>query len=153
MSADFDEMVSQLQEKILDEARKIYSREVIELFLHPQHVGRIHDVEAYGKVTGPCGDTMEIYLTIKDDRIADAQFMTDGCGTTLACGSTITALSIGKTIPEAMRITSTDILNRLGGLPEADQHCSVLAVTTFQEAIKNHVADGSHSWQGLYTTK
>jgi nitrogen fixation NifU-like protein len=146
-------MVKQLQEKVLAEARKIYSKEVIELFLHPLHVGRINDAEGYRKVTGPCGDTMEIYVKIKDDRIADAQFMTDGCGTTVECGSTITALSIGKTIPEAMRITSTDILNRLGGLPEADQHCSVLAVNTFQEAIKNHVADGSHSWKGLYTTK
>ncbi len=153
MSSNFDEMVKQLQEKILDEARKIYSTEVIELFLHPQHVGRIKDAEAYGKVTGPCGDTMEIYLTLRDDRISDAQFMTDGCGTTLACGSTITSLSIGKTIPEAMHITSADILQKLGGLPEADQHCSVLAVTTFQQAIKNYAADGKHSWKRLYPTK
>ena len=79
MSSDFDKMVDQMQEKIIDEMRKIYSEKVVELFLHPQNIGEIKDAEGYGKFTGPCGDTMEIYLKIKDDTIYDSKFMTDGC--------------------------------------------------------------------------
>ena len=150
MSSDFDKMVDQLQEKILNDMRKVYSKEVIELFLHPKNVGEIKEAEGYGEFTGPCGDTMEIYLKIKDDKIYDAKFMTDGCGTTLACGSTVTSLSKGKTIPEAMHITSNNILEKLGGLPEADVHCSVLAVNSLKKAIKNYFAEGKDSWKRFY---
>ena len=153
MSSDFDKMVNQMQEKIIDDMRKVYSEEVIELFLHPKNTGEIKDAEGYGKFTGPCGDTMEIYLKIKDGRIYDAKFMTDGCGTTLACGSTVTSLSEGKTIPEAMHITSKDILNKLGGLPEENAHCSVLAANTLKIAIKNYLDEGKDSWKRFYKTR
>ena len=153
MSSDFDEMVNQMQEKILDDMRKIYSEEVIELFLHPKNIGEIKDAEGYGKFTGPCGDTMEIYLKINDDKINDATFMTDGCGTTLACGSTVTSLCKGKTVPEAMHITSQEILNRLGGLPEESIHCSVLAVNTLKKAIRNYLAEEKDSWKRFYIAR
>ena len=73
MSSDFDEMVDQMQKRIIDDMRKIYSEEVIALFSHPKNVGEIKDADGYGKLTGPCGDTMEIYLKIKDDSIARCQ--------------------------------------------------------------------------------
>jgi len=153
MSLDFDKMVDQLQEKILDDMRKVYSKEVIELFLHPKNVGEIKDAEGYGKFTGPCGDTMEIYLKIKDEKIYDAKFTTDGCGTTLACGSSVTSLSKGKTIPEAMNITSKDILKKLGGLPQADVHCSVLAANALKKAIRNYLTEGKDSWKRFYKVR
>ena len=150
MSSDFDKMVNQMQEEIIDDMRKVYSEEVIELFLHPKNTGVIKNADGYGKFTGPCGDTMEIYLKMKDGRIYDAKFTTDGCGTTLACGSTITSLSKGKTIPGAMHITSRDILNKLGGLPDAHVHCSVLAANTLKKAIKNYLDEGKDSWKRFY---
>jgi len=153
MSSDFDKMVNQMQEEIIDDMRKVYSEEVIELFLHPKNTGEIKNADGYGKFTGPCGDTMEIYIKIKDGRIHDAKFITDGCGTTLACGSTITSLSKGKTIPGAMHITSKDILDELGGLPEAHVHCSVLAANTLKKAIKNYLDEGKDSWKRLYNTR
>ena len=153
MSSDFDEMVNQMQEKIMDDMRKVYSKEVIELFSHPKNVGEVKDAEGYGKFTGPCGDTMEIYLKIKDDRIYDAKFMTNGCGTTLACGSMVTSLCKGKTVPEAMHITSKDILNKLGGLPEENVHCSVLAANSLKKAIRNYLAEGKDSWKRFYKTR
>ncbi len=150
MSSDFDKMVDQMQEKIIDEMKKVYSEKVIELFLHPENVGKIENADGYGKVTGPCGDTMEIYLKVKDDKISDVKFMTDGCGTTLACGSTVTSLIKGKTIPTAMRISGKEILDKLGGLPEENTHCSVLAANTLKMAIKNYLDKGKDSWKRLY---
>ena len=150
MSSDFDKMADQLQENILNDLRKVYSEKVIELFLHPKNVGEINDADGYGKFTGPCGDTMEIYLKVKDNKIYDARFMTDGCGTTLACGSTVTSLSKGKSISEAMKTTSNDILNKLDGLPEESIHCSVLAETALKKAIRNYLAEGRDSWKRLY---
>jgi len=150
MSSDFDKMVDQLQEEVLSDMRKVYSEEVIENFLQPKNVGIIKDAEGYGKFTGPCGDTMEMYLKVKDKKIYDAKFMTDGCGTTIACGSMVTSLSMGKSISEAMGITDKDILNKLGGLPEANIHCSVLAANTLKKAIRNYLAEGKDSWKRFY---
>jgi len=153
MSLDLDEMVNQMQENILDDMRKVYGEEVVKLFLHPKNVGEIKDAEGHGKFTGPCGDTMEIYLKIINDRIYDAKFTTDGCGTTRVCGSTVTSLSKGKTIPEAMHITSKDILNKIGGLSQSDVHCSILAVNALKKALRNHFAEDKGTWKKFYNLR
>jgi nitrogen fixation NifU-like protein len=82
---------------------------------------------------------MYIHLRIDGTRIADAKFMTDGCGTTIACGSAVTDMVRGKEVKEASKLRYTHILEALGGLPDADIHCSVLAADTVRAAIKNYL--------------
>ena len=94
--------------------------------------------DGFARIKGPCGDTMYIYLRIDGTRIADAKFMTDGCGTTIACGSALTDLVRGKEIRLASRIKHVHVLEALGGLPDEHIHCSVLAVGTLRAAIKNY---------------
>jgi len=139
MRKDFDQVANDIQRAILDDARRIYSEKVIDHFLHPRNAGGIKDADGFGKVKGPCGDTMYIYLRINGTRIADATFMTDGCGTTIACGSVVTDMVTGKEIKEASKIRYTRVLEVLGGLPDADIHCSVLAADTVRAAIKNYL--------------
>ncbi len=138
MSSDFDKMVNQMQEKIIDDMRKVYSEKVIELFLHPENTGEIKDAEGYGKFTGPCGDTMEIYLRFGElGRIREATFMTDGCGPSVACGSMLTSLVRGLSSEKALSISAQDLLSALKGLPEESAHCAELAVNTLRAAISN----------------
>ena len=139
MRKDFDQVANDIQRAILDDARRIYSEKVIDHFLHPRNAGGIKDADGFGKVKGPCGDTMYIYLRINGTRIADATFMTDGGGTTIACGSVVTDMVTGKEIKEASKIRYTRVLEVLGGLPDADIHCSVLAADTVRAAIKNYL--------------
>ena len=138
MAKDIDQVADEIQKAILDGARRIYSEKVIDHFLHPRNAGGIKDADGFARVKGPCGDTMYIYLRIDGKRIADAQFLTDGCGTTIACGSVVTDIVKGKEIREASRIRHTEVLDALGGLPEADAHCAVLAASTLRAAIKNY---------------
>jgi nitrogen fixation NifU-like protein len=70
----------------------------------------------------------------------DAKFWTDGCGSSIACGSVTTALIKGKSISEALGIDSDFILNALDGLPKSDAHCAKLASKTLRKAIKNHLS-------------
>jgi len=139
MAKDFNQVADEIQKAILDDARRIYSETVIDHFLHPRNVGDIKDADGFGEVIGPCGDTMYIYLRIDGTRIADAKFMTDGCGTTIACGSVVTDMARGKEIKEASKIRQIHVLEALGGLPESDIHCSVLAADTLRAAIKNYL--------------
>jgi len=138
VAKDLDQIADEIQKAILDDARRIYSEKVIDHFLHPRNVGGIEDADGFGKIKGPCGDTMYIYLQIDGTRIADAKFMTDGCGATIACGSVVTELIKGKEIKDGSKIRHTHVLAAVGGLPEADVHCALLAAGTLREAIKNY---------------
>jgi nitrogen fixation NifU-like protein len=51
----------------------------------------------------------------------------------------LTEMVIGKTLEEAVKITSMDIVHALDdGIPEPKIHCSVLAADSLQEAIKDY---------------
>jgi nitrogen fixation NifU-like protein len=138
MAKDLDQVAREIQKAVLDDARRIYSETIIDHFLHPRNVGGIEGPDGFARIKGSCGDTMYIYLRIDGRRIADAKFMTDGCGTTIACGSVVTEMAKGKGIREASRIRDSRILEATGGLPESDVHCAGLAASTLRAAIKNY---------------
>jgi len=102
--------------------------------LNPRNLGVIVDADAQARITGPCGDTMEIYLKISDNVIRNAAFMTDGCGYTIACGSVATELLIGSKVDDALKIDQKKIEEYLGGLPEDYRHCALLTANTIQKA-------------------
>ncbi|HDM37089.1 MAG TPA: iron-sulfur cluster assembly scaffold protein [Candidatus Syntrophoarchaeum butanivorans] len=133
-----DELVDDIQQAIIRDALEIFSERVVEEALNPKNVGMIEDPDGASRITGPCGDTMEIYLKIEDERIIEARFLTDGCGPTIACGSVLTELIRGKTVEEASRLNDEEILSVLGDLPEEHLHCPVLAVNTLKEAIADY---------------
>ena len=135
MSSDFDQFADQLQAAIFEEMRRDYSEKVVDLFLNPRNLGKMDGADSHGKVRGVCGDTMEIFLKIKNDLIEDAKFTTDGCGPSIVCGGTVTELVKGWHTREAVKINAEKILDELGGLPEADQHCAKLAADTLHNAI------------------
>jgi nitrogen fixation NifU-like protein len=135
MATDFDRFVDDLQQQIIEETRAVYSDKVIEAFYNPRNLGRMPEPDTCGIVHGWCGDTMEIYLRLNGERIEQASFMTDGCGPTVACGSTLTTMIQGMSLQEASGITPEDLLEALGGLPEESVHCAELAVNTLREAV------------------
>ena len=137
MTNDFDRFVDDLQQQIIEDARAVYSDKVIEAFYNPKNLGRMPEPDACGIVHGWCGDTMEIYLRLNGERIEQASFTTDGCGPTVACGSTLTTMVQGLSLQEAGGIKPEDLLDALGGLPEESVHCAELAVNTLRETIAN----------------
>ncbi len=140
---DLDAFVEKIEAKILEEEKEIYTERTLKEANDPKNLGEIKDANGFGKVTGPCGDTMQIYLKIEfqDDKITDSKFLTDGCGSSIACGSVITELVKGKSIEEALKIEDKDILSILGGLPKENLHCSVLAADTLRAAIEYYYTD------------
>jgi nitrogen fixation NifU-like protein len=131
--------VDKIAEEIQKEVWSGYTEAVIDHAQNPRNMGNIPNADGVGMVTGPCGDTMEIWVGVKEEVIKEATFWTDGCGTTIAAGSMVTELARGKTIGEAMRISQTDVLDALGGLPEESQHCALLASDTLKEAVKDYL--------------
>ncbi|KPJ58119.1 MAG: hypothetical protein AMJ42_03860 [Deltaproteobacteria bacterium DG_8] len=150
MSDDFDKAIEEMQASIIEDARKVYSEEVIQRWLDPKHIGEMESPQGYGKVTGPCGDTVKIFLRIENDRINDARFITDGCATTIAAGSMACELAIGRTFKEVFKITKEVILEQLGGLPEESTHCALLASNTLRTALTGYLSSRNEPWRRLY---
>ena len=116
-----------------------YSKKVMEHFMNPRNVGTIEDPDGYGKVGNPvCGDLMEMFIKVEDDLITDIKFRTFGCGSAIATSSMVTELAKGMHVDEAMKITRGDVANELEGLPPRKMHCSNLAASALQEAIKDY---------------
>jgi nitrogen fixation NifU-like protein len=133
--------------------RSIYTEKAIDHAQHPRNLGSMDSPDGSGSVTGSCGDIMEISIRVRNDRILSANFMTDGCGTTIAAGSILTELAKGKTVSEAFKITQRDVLNALGGLPEESQHCALLAADTLKAAIKDYLAFKNEPWKRTYRAR
>ncbi len=148
---DVEEFIKKIQEKIYQDMRKIYGDKAIELLEKQLNRGRIDNPDGYAKVTGSCGDTMEMFLRLNNEVIEDCQFETDGCGSTQICGSAAAELAKGKSIIQALGLISADnIIKFLGGLPESDVHCAQLAAETLRRAIADVLAKKNAPWRKLY---
>ena len=116
-----------------------YNEKVMDHFMNPRNVGMIEDPDGHGKVGNPtCGDVMEIFIRVKDDRIEEIKFRTFGCGAAIATSSMTTEMALGKTIEEGMKITREDVAGELGGLPPNKMHCSNLAADALHMAIEDY---------------
>jgi FeS cluster assembly scaffold protein NifU len=116
-----------------------YSEKTLDHFRNPRNVGTLEGENiAKGRVGNPvCGDLMEIYIAVEDDRIKDIKFRTFGCGSAVATSSMITELVKGMSLDEALKVTRNDVADALDGLPPIKMHCSNLAADALHDAIKN----------------
>ena len=139
MVDNFDAFVANLQERIFDETREAFGEAGFQRWRHPLYRGPMEAPDAHARVTGNCGDTMEIFLKFGDLRVSDAAYCTDGCGSSTVCGSFAAEMAIGKDPDELLTITGEAILEKLGRFPEEDRHCAFLAADTLQEALNQYM--------------
>ncbi|MFH0975165.1 MAG: iron-sulfur cluster assembly scaffold protein [Spirochaetota bacterium] len=105
----------------------------------PVNMGRMNDPDGAASITGLCGDTMEMYLIINNNKISESWFFTNGCASSIAAGSATAELAKGKEINEALSISPADIINQLKNNPVFEIHCAILAVMTLDKAIADYI--------------
>ncbi|CAL4324974.1 Fe-S cluster assembly scaffold IscU [Buchnera aphidicola] len=120
-----------------------YSKEVIDHYENPRNVGSFSNKKSKkignGLVGAPaCGDVMKLQIKVnKKGIIKDVRFKTYGCGSAIASSSLITEWIKGKSIASAGKIKNKKIAQKLN-LPPVKIHCSVLAESAIQAAIKDY---------------
>jgi len=134
MADDIDKIARTLQETILEG----YSEKFKQEFSSPKNIGKIEDADSGVSIKGVCGDTIEMYLALKDGKINDIKFMTDGCGATIACASHVTRMAKGKAIKDALRMKPEDVDKYFEGLPDESKHCAKLAIDTLKAALNRY---------------
>jgi len=124
-----------------------YTKEVMKHFMHPKNLGEMKNPDGVGKVGNlVCGDIMNIFIKIGKKKIRskeiefikDIKFKTLGCAAAVATTSMMTSLAKGKTVDEAMKLTNSDVVKGLGGLPPIKHHCSLLAEEALGEALYDY---------------
>jgi nitrogen fixation NifU-like protein len=116
-----------------------YSKKVLDHFMNPRNVGALESPDGYGKVGNPvCGDLMEMFIKVKEEKIDEITFRTFGCTAAIATSSMTTEMAKGKTLDEALKITRKDVADTLGGLPPQKMHCSNLAADALHLAIEDY---------------
>ncbi|MFZ2022615.1 MAG: iron-sulfur cluster assembly scaffold protein, partial [Terracidiphilus sp.] len=102
---------------------------VLEHFEHPRNAGTVADADASVRMENPaCGDVLELTVKLAAGRIEEIRFRAKGCVAAMACGSAVTELVCGKTVDEAKRLSREELLRAVGGLPQASEHASHLAM-------------------------
>jgi nitrogen fixation NifU-like protein len=134
MADDIDWIVKKLQEAVLTGSSQKFKDE----FFNPRNFGTIENPDSRVCMTGVCGDTIEMFLTVRDERIHDIKFTTDGCGATIVCASYVTRTAQGKSVEEAFRIKSDDVDRYFESLPEEHKHCAKLAVITLRALLEKY---------------
>jgi NifU-like protein involved in Fe-S cluster formation len=129
-----------------------YSNEVKKHFFSPKNfLKKEEDVSkynGYGKVGNiKCGDMMEMWIFIKDNKIKKCRWRTFGCASAIASTSILSEIITkngGMKIENALKITPKDIVEGLKGLPSIKFHCSILGDQALIDAIKNYQNKNQH---------
>ena len=138
-----------------DELHDLYQEIILDHNKRPRHYGALahatHSAEGYNPL---CGDKIEVFLRIDDDRIADIRFECASCAICKASASIMTVAVDGKSLDEAEstrseveRILTTDTeatldtqgeLAALAGVRKfpARIKCATLPWHTYQAALR-----------------
>lgn len=127
-----------------------HSLRYLEMALSADHHEAPADPDGYGHSTGQCGDTVEMFLSVKNDRLDTVSYATDGCLNTNACSNAVAHLAEGRTVDEAWEITPETVAEFLETLPEDHFHCAELAVGALYRALANYREIARAPWKKAY---
>jgi len=121
---------------VREKAIEMYSETIVSYGIDPSNYGAIPDPDGYAKITGPCGDTAEMFVRMRNGTVEQVTFNTDGCMFSIAACSVAAEMAEGKPFPRCVGINQSAILKRLEKMPADHEHCALLAAMTLQKALR-----------------
>lgn len=121
------------------EDASVIAGNIVDLVKDNKYFGQMNDPSGSAYIKGICGDQMEFYIVVENNKITDVKFHTDGCVYTTACGAMACKLAMGKPLQEALGISAGQIITELKVLPKSHVHCAILAVSTMYKAIADYL--------------
>ncbi|MDO9558974.1 MAG: iron-sulfur cluster assembly scaffold protein [Syntrophales bacterium] len=116
-----------------------FSERTLDYGMNPAYYGDMDRPDGHARITGFCKDTVDIYLRVREGKIEEAKFITDGCLYSLAACNAASHLAIGKTLHQCLSIDQRSIIEHLNGLPDDHAHCALLAAATLHKAVIDYV--------------
>lgn len=138
------------RESAAEEMRRVYTETVVDHVLNPRNTGAIANADGLARLATAGGDDIRVWLRVKDGRISEATFWTDGCAATIASLSMVTELARGSSVAGALGIGPQDIVDALGGLPDGNLHCAEQAADVLKQAVRDYLAVKREPWKRAY---
>jgi nitrogen fixation NifU-like protein len=114
----------------------VFAARLLDHFQNPRNPGEVAHPDASAELENPaCGDVLKLTLRMEGDRIVEMRFLAKGCVPAMACASAVTELVQGKTLEQARRLRREDVIQAVGGLPEASAHAGHLAMDALRATL------------------
>ena len=122
----------------------MYSERLLDHFQNPRNVGELEEADLRVEVSNPiCGDILRLTANLTGGRIGEVTYRTRGCTASIAVGSALTELLVGKSAPEALAIERDVVEAAVGGLSNESKHAAVLAVDGVRALVGEWRARGA----------
>jgi len=90
---------------VIEGARELYQEVILDHYRRPRNFHALDPADRHAQGRNPlCGDVVEVYLRLDDDRIADIAFQGQGCAICTASSSLMTEALVGHTVDEALEL-------------------------------------------------
>ena len=121
------------------EEDEIYRENILDHFKNPRNFGKIENPSVHHKEFNPvCGDLIEIFLKVNNDKIEDVKFAGKGCAISMASSSMLTEKINGMSLTELKSMKEDDILEMIGvPLGHVRKKCGLLSLKTIKNGIYN----------------
>jgi nitrogen fixation NifU-like protein len=137
-------------ENLKKRLQQVYSETTVDHILNPRNAKIIPNPDGHAEVSNSHHESLKVWLTIRNNVIADTGFWTNGCAATIACGSMSTELAKGKTVNDALEISPEDIARALVALPAGNLHCATMAANALRLALMDCITNQKQPWKKLY---
>ncbi len=113
-----------------------FSETLMDHFASPRNSGAMEAPDRVGRAgTLGQGPFMTLYLKLDGETVAEARYRTVGCGVSIACGSALTELVVGRTVAGCLALTPGDVASALDGVPPDKAHGPALAIAALRDAL------------------
>ncbi len=140
------------------ELRELYQQVILDHNKSPRNFRKLENANHFAEGYNPlCGDKIDIYLFVEDDKVKDISFQGNGCAISKASASLMSSIVKGKTVSETKELfekfhdlitgkidndSAFDTLGKLSvfaGVKEFPSRvkCASLAWHTMNAALKN----------------
>lgn len=103
----------------------------------PANYGPLRNADGNARRTGPCGDTVEFWLSGENEMVEKASFTSDGCENSLRAASTVAYMVEGMPLDDANALGENDVLSTLDDFPKESFHCVTLALDVLHTALED----------------
>jgi NifU-like protein involved in Fe-S cluster formation len=114
----------------------MFSQTALDHISSPRNAGRLDSFTHYGcgGVPGD-GPYVELWLQVEGSRVIRAGQESNGCPSTMACASYISTITVNREVVAIQKLSPTDLILLVGGLPPGKEGSAELAVEALQEAL------------------
>ena len=114
-----------------------YRLNIIDHYKHPRNFGKIKSSNKSSAIENPsCGDSIEMDIVVKDNKIADIKFRGQGCALAIASASLLTEHVKGKSIGLIHKMNFLSMKKLLGiDVNNAREKCVMLSLEVLKEAL------------------